>query len=378
MSSDKTQIMVNFKAGPECGELAFLRIDDSPNPILSTFAQHYACDVDGISKSIKATTPCVTHSTGYQAPVMCEKGWNPINLALDGTATQSSLFDVLYAHYAIDNKRGTMYTGCTHTAEDDSDPWWLLDLGGVATIESVTMLNRGDACAERLTNITITVGMVEHNLHYCGAFDGSADLSQDVLVTCDSPVDGRYLKIAGGGRHCSGFPKMPHATLTLCEVEVYGQRKCGDYLYSRCPIGWLFRACSCYKFSSHSANWYDAKMVCFNAGGYLMEIHSAEENSVVEEEFRTSVSQMHDFWIGGTDAYVEGVWKWSYSGTDVLSSNWYPGQPDNFFNEDCLALPWGSRGDVKWEDRSCYNTLFFICQRSILLPESVAGSASSP
>ncbi|KAL5005966.1 hypothetical protein ScPMuIL_017124 [Solemya velum] len=276
----------NSEIGPECGELAFLRIDDSHNPILSTFAQHYACDVDGISKSIKATTPCVTHSTGYQAPVMCEKGWNPINLALDGTATQSSLFDVLYAHYAIDNKRGTMYTGCTHTAEDDSDPWWLLDLGGVATIESVTMLNRGDACD----------------------------------------------------------------------------------LYSRCPIGWLFRACSCYKFSSHSANWYDAKMACFIAGGYLMEIHSAEENSVVEEEFRTTVPQMHDFWIGGTDAYVEGVWKWSHSGTDVSSSNWHPGQPDNFFNEDCLALPWGSRGDVKWEDRSCYNTLFFICQRSILLP----------
>ncbi|KAL5005881.1 hypothetical protein ScPMuIL_017039 [Solemya velum] len=166
--------------------------------------------------------PCSSPNSQLQSPVVCSGEFHPNNLALTGVARQSSDYGEQLAFWAVDGDRRTHFHGCTHTADDDIDPWWLVDLGGVASISGVMMLNRGDDCADRLTNISVTVGVTEDATRHCGRFDGSATLAQDVLVQCPPGTQGQYVKISGGGHVCAGHDYSPNPILTLCEVEVYG------------------------------------------------------------------------------------------------------------------------------------------------------------
>ncbi|XP_038872474.1 uncharacterized protein LOC120065495 isoform X3 [Salvelinus namaycush] len=79
------------------------------------------------------------------------------NLALNGVATQSSLYGNREASDAIDGKRNTHYGSCTHTLKD-RNPWWRVDLLNVYRITEVTLTNRGDCCPERLDGAEIRIG----------------------------------------------------------------------------------------------------------------------------------------------------------------------------------------------------------------------------
>ena len=46
---------------------------------------------------------------------------------------------------------------CTHT-QQQTDPWWYVDLGCERTVAKVTVTNRGDCCGERLNGFKIAVG----------------------------------------------------------------------------------------------------------------------------------------------------------------------------------------------------------------------------
>lgn len=63
-------------------------------------------------------------------------------------------------------------------------------------------------------------------------------------------------------------------------------------------------------------------------------------------------------WFGGSDAAVEGTWVHT-DGTPVIYSNWGPGQPDNYGNEDCSEiLP-----NTNWNDIPCYIGKPSICEK---------------
>ncbi|CAC5367846.1 unnamed protein product [Mytilus coruscus] len=75
-----------------------------------------------------------------------------------------------------------------------------------------------------------------------------------------------------------------------------------------------------------------------------------------------------DFWIGGTDAVVEGVWVWAASGKAITYSNFIGNTPDNsvFVNPDgesCLEIVQWTAGSVgKWNDDNCLDESHFICE----------------
>jgi len=48
-----------------------------------------------------------------------------------------------------------------------------------------------------------------------------------------------------------------------------------------CPVGWLFYGSSCYKFSSLTKKWIDAKKDCRASGGYLLKIDDADEQHFI-------------------------------------------------------------------------------------------------
>ena len=83
-----------------------------------------------------------------------------INLARKGKATQSSTSNGGDASKAIDGNKSPSFAdgGQTHSAEGTDNPWWELDLGSEAVIESIIIYNRADgALGSRLNNFTVKV-----------------------------------------------------------------------------------------------------------------------------------------------------------------------------------------------------------------------------
>jgi hypothetical protein len=81
---------------------------------------------------------------------------NGRNVALAGTATQSSVAHGGKAERAIDGSCDGVYPNgsVTHTQEE-ANPWWEVDLGIAQPTDQVTLWNRTDCCAERLQNFSL-------------------------------------------------------------------------------------------------------------------------------------------------------------------------------------------------------------------------------
>ena len=63
-------------------------------------------------------------------------------------------------------------------------------------------------------------------------------------------------------------------------------------------------------------------------------------------------------WIGLSDTDREGYWRWA-DGTYLHYTNWGPSQPNNYNNEDCVAL---HSEDDRWYDRDCGEPHGYICE----------------
>lgn len=84
------------------------------------------------------------------------------NIALSGTATQSSTANGGVASRAIDgNTHGEWGRGTTtHTEIDEANPWWEVDLGRVQPIEKIAIVNRNDpgsTLGKRLDGFRLTI-----------------------------------------------------------------------------------------------------------------------------------------------------------------------------------------------------------------------------
>uniref|UniRef100_A0A7N8XH55 Fucolectin-7-like n=1 Tax=Mastacembelus armatus TaxID=205130 RepID=A0A7N8XH55_9TELE len=139
------------------------------------------------------------------------------NLALQGKATQSSLYDTGIAYNAIDGNRNSKWehASCSHT-KNDHIPWWRLDLRKTHKVFSITITNR-DVAAERLNGAEIRIGdslTNNGNDNPRCAVITSIPGGDTVQYDCNG-MDGRYVNIVIPGRA---------EYLTLCEVEVYGSR----------------------------------------------------------------------------------------------------------------------------------------------------------
>ena len=88
-------------------------------------------------------------------------GLPPTNLALGGTAQQSSDFAnlaFLGAHKANDgNRAGDFGAGSLTHTDNDNEAWWQVDLGAVYDLQRVELYNRSDCCAESLSNFYVLV-----------------------------------------------------------------------------------------------------------------------------------------------------------------------------------------------------------------------------
>ena len=132
------------------------------------------------------------------------------NLALAGTASQSSTGYSGSASRAIDGNTNGRYNNgsVTHTANSDGSPWWQVDLGTTKNIGEIRLFNRTDCCSNRLSNFTVSV---LNN-------SGTTTFSQ-TFTTQPSPS----LTIDAGGASGSTVRVALNVNnrLSLAEVEVY-------------------------------------------------------------------------------------------------------------------------------------------------------------
>ncbi|XP_041650221.1 uncharacterized protein LOC121514186 [Cheilinus undulatus] len=158
----------------------------------------------------KILTLCEVEVYGYRAPT-------GENLALQGKASQSSLYSTGSAYLAIDGNRASQWIqgSCSHTGSDNT-PWWRLDLGKTHKVFSVNITNYSNY-PMRINGAEIRIG---ESLDNNGNNNPRCAVIQSMPggftenFNCNG-MDGRYINVVVPGRR---------EYLSLCEVEVLGSR----------------------------------------------------------------------------------------------------------------------------------------------------------
>eukprot|EP00117_Sycon_ciliatum_P008894 scpid15029/ scgid11407/ Macrophage mannose receptor 1; C-type lectin domain family 13 member D; C-type lectin domain family 13 member D-like; Macrophage mannose receptor 1-like protein 1 len=131
-----------------------------------------------------------------------------------------------------------------------------------------------------------------------------------------------------------------------------------------CNPGWKKFGSSCYReFSDVRMGYDEAYINCTQQGGDLLIVNSkAEQKFVTGMVTRGDVSEY--VWMGLSDQDRERYWRWA-DGTPLSRtrySNWGPSQPNNYKNEDCVAI---HSSDSMWYDRSCDEPHSFVCEVTV-------------
>jgi hypothetical protein len=160
------------------------------------------------------------------------------NIAPSATATQSTTNGGFTASLATDG----ILTNFTHTLGTDASAFWNADFGGNATINSITIYNRGDGCCgSRLRDITVSILDASFTAVWTSALQnpentgytfpaGPTTISLDLLaLNGGNPIIGRHVRISrtadpdgsGTGGNGAGSTDEQNA-LSMGEVQIVG------------------------------------------------------------------------------------------------------------------------------------------------------------
>jgi hypothetical protein len=146
------------------------------------------------------------------------------NLAQGKTASQSSTLSS-YATTgpagAIDgNTDGNFFDGSVTHTNFETNPWWQVDLGTAATVNSIVIWNRTDCCSDRLTDYWVFVSNTPFlPTDTPATLQGRAGIWSSHQIAPPMPsaaiaagAQGRYVRVQLSGTN----------NLSLAEVQVFG------------------------------------------------------------------------------------------------------------------------------------------------------------
>lgn len=134
------------------------------------------------------------------------------NVALNGTATQSSTAYGGLASRAIDGDTdGAWSAGSVTHTENEDNAWWQVDLGADHNIDEIVIYNRTDSCCtERLSNFVVLMWDAEGNRTLRKFNTTTPDPSVTISL---GDFIGKTIKIKSN---------VTGSSLNLAEVEVFG------------------------------------------------------------------------------------------------------------------------------------------------------------
>lgn len=137
-------------------------------------------------------------------------------------------------------------------------------------------------------------------------------------------------------------------------------------LTTGCPKDWKRFEKSCYLSPKTSLSWLAAQLNCSKYNSHLVTVSTQRENSFLIREFVTRQQSSRHFWIGLQRVpFDHSVWVW-VDGSPLTFSDWYPGQPDNYRQEEFCGEMYVLQvryGVVKWNDLNCSRASSFICEK---------------
>nr|XP_054767888.1 echinoidin-like [Lytechinus pictus] len=118
-----------------------------------------------------------------------------------------------------------------------------------------------------------------------------------------------------------------------------------------CPPLWTGFGEYCYRFFSMNVSWFEAENRCRDFTvpcsdgstdglfqGHLVSVHSREEFSFLTTMYESLRVKRTDrpvwVWMGLHDRGTEDSYEW-IDGTELDYTNWAPGQPNNYQEQDC-------------------------------------------
>jgi hypothetical protein len=149
----------------------------------------------------------------------------PSNVAFGKVATQSSTlagYNTDGASVAVDgNTDGAFFDGSVTATNSEQNPWWQVDLGTSVTVSSVTIFNRTDCCATRLSDYWVFVSNTPFSAsdtpatlaNRAGTFASHQTTTPNPSVSIPVNAPGRYVRVQ------LNTPNI----LSLAEVQVFGQ-----------------------------------------------------------------------------------------------------------------------------------------------------------
>ncbi|NQT37763.1 MAG: discoidin domain-containing protein, partial [Planctomycetes bacterium] len=146
---------------------------------------------------------------------------SPVNLAVNGSAFQSSLNNGGVPERAIDgNMDGRWSSGSVTHTTNESQPWWRVDLAESQEIHSLSLWNRTDCCGDRLSNFRVSV-LDDAMIEVWGAdyFSGGGQPNPTLDIDLPGGLSGRHVQVQLLGTNF----------LSLAEVEVLGIFDAADY-----------------------------------------------------------------------------------------------------------------------------------------------------
>lgn len=119
------------------------------------------------------------------------------------------------------------------------------------------------------------------------------------------------------------------------------------------PDGWDYVGGKYVHVFNFKLNWNEAYAYCQSRGAQL----------ITAEDYETQqwlANQYDKIWIGANDIGYENYWVWA-DGNPVYNTQWSLGEPNNMFNEDCVAV--NERDVGKWNDKYCTERYKFACEK---------------
>jgi len=185
-----------------------------------------------------------------------------------------------------------------------------------------------------------------------GSYEEMSYETQDVIKAAQVEIREYFSVVSGEDDNFDIMNVVDGAVSTICEMlgVCPGESSPPPPLPEpACSQDFIQYEDSCI-YVSHTTtarNWVEAQISCteLHPRANLASVHNPAELDFI----RSNCSYIGTFFLGGTDAGTEGVWRWN-NGRDWSYDNWRPGQPAGQGRENCMEM---DAEDGFWNDVDC-------------------------